>query len=258
MFGDMRHHEEEVMGTVVTFDLFDDRAPNDHVIARAFTNAAALLHEIDRIFSTWMPESPMSRLRRGEIDLRETPEPLQYVLDQCQKAKDISGGWFDPWSLPGGVDPTGYVKGWAAQEALQQLLAVGTAGTIVNAAGDIALDGSPDGRGLFRIGIVNPFNVSSIAGVAEVATPIATSGAYERGNHLVNPFSGEAKTALASATVCGPDLGLCDALATALVVGGQEVRRRIEALDGYEALLIGYDRSIECTSGFALVSVAML
>ena len=25
----------------------------------------------------------------------------------------MSGGWFDPWAMPGGVDPTGLVKGWA-------------------------------------------------------------------------------------------------------------------------------------------------
>lgn len=251
----MRHHEEAVMGTVVTFDLFEGRELNDHVIERAFTNAAALLHEIDRIFSTWNPESPMSRFRRGELDLRETPEPLQNVLEQCQIAKEISGGWFDPWSLPGGIDPTGYVKGWAAQEALQQLLVTGAVGTIVNAAGDVALDGRPDGGELFRIGIVNPFNPSTLAGVAEVATPIATSGSYERDDHLFNPFSSEATTTLASATVCGPDLGLCDALATALVVGGSDVRRRIEKLDDYEALTIKFDRSIERTSGFSFVEL---
>lgn len=246
------------MGTVVTFDLFDDRVLNDHVIARAFRNAATLLHEIDRIFSTWKLESPMSRLRRSEIDLGETPEPLRSVLQQCLVAKDISGGWFDPWSMPGGIDPTGFVKGWAAQEALQQLLVAGASGTIVNAAGDIALDGSPDGHSPFRIGIVNPFNTASLAGVVEVSTSIATSGAYERGDHLFNPFSGEATTALASATVSGADLGLCDALATALVVGGHDVRRRIEALDGYEAMLIGYDKSIECTSAFGLVERSAL
>ena len=29
------------------------------------------------------------------------------------QARDASGGWFDPWAMPGGYDPTGLVKGWA-------------------------------------------------------------------------------------------------------------------------------------------------
>ncbi len=80
----------------------------------------------------------MSRLRRGEISVSMAPPPVEEVLDLCATAHELSDGWFDPWALPGGVDPTGYVKGWAAQRALADLEDPAVAGAIVNAAGDIA------------------------------------------------------------------------------------------------------------------------
>jgi thiamine biosynthesis lipoprotein len=250
----MRHHEEGVMGTVVTFDLFDERDFDDVAVEQAFDRATALLHEVDELFSTWKPGSPMSRLRRGEIELASAPGPIAQVLERCAFAKEVSGGWFDPWSMPGGVDPTGYVKGWAAQSALRVLERLGASGVIVNAAGDVAVAGQPGPMAAFRIGVVNPFVRSSLTCVVEVTDAIATSGEYERGLHLINPFTGTKACALASASVCGPDLGLADALATALVVGGHEALGFVEALDGYEALLIEHDARWSMTPGFALVS----
>ncbi len=246
------------MGTVVTFDLFDERGFNDHAVDEAFARAAALLHDVDEVFSTWKPQSPMSRLRRGEIAVASAPSQVAEVLERCAYAKEVSGGWFDPWSMPGGVDPTGYVKGWAAQSSLAVLASLGAAGAIVNAAGDVAVAGQPKPTSGFRVGIVNPFDRSVLVCAVEVAGGVATSGDYERGSHLVNPFTGDTTTALASATVTGPDLGLADALATALVVGGREVLAFIEALSGYEAFLIGHDATWSTSSSFALASEVVL
>jgi thiamine biosynthesis lipoprotein len=250
----MRHHEEDVMGTVVTFDLFDERGFNDRAVDEVFARAAAMLHDVDEVFSTWKPQSPVSRLRRGEIDVASAPPQVAHVLDLCSYAKEVSGGWFDPWSMPGGVDPTGYVKGWAAQSSLAVLASLGATGAIVNAAGDVAVAGRPTPTGAFRVGVVNPFDRSVLVCVVEAVGAVATSGDYERGAHLVNPFSADTTTALASATVTGPDLGLADALATALVVGGLDALPFIEALHGYEALLIGHDAKWSRTSSFPLAS----
>ena len=54
---------------------------------------------------------------------------------------------------------------------------------------------------------------------------------------------------LASATVVGPDLGLADALATGLSVAGQHGLAAIDALGGYEAMVIGAAGAIESTGG---------
>ena len=79
---------------------------------------------------------------------------------------------------------------------------------------------------------------------------IATSGTYERGEHIVDPFTRARRTAVASATVTGPDLGLADALATALCAGGAEVLSLLDDVDGYEGLTIGPDGARAASPGF--------
>jgi thiamine biosynthesis lipoprotein len=51
---------------------------------------------------------------------------------------------------------------------------------------------------------------------------IATSGTYERGAHIHDPHSGMIAIGAASATVVGPAGWLCDAMATAVMVGGTD------------------------------------
>lgn len=245
-FGRIAHHEEEVMGTVVTIDLFG--VATVEKVSRCVETACQVLHEADEVFSTWRVESPISRVRRGELPVEAAPPVVGEVLGRCADARDKSSGWFDPWAMPGGVDPTGYVKGWAAQQALSTLVAPGVHGALVNAAGDIAGSGGPEPGTPFRVGIADPFDPSHLACVVELGCAIATSGTYERGAHLVNPRSGEAAAAVASASVCGPDLGLADALATAVAVcGSADV---VDALDTYEALVIGLDGRWLWTAGF--------
>lgn len=244
-------HLINVMGTVVTVDLFGCR--DDAGARRALERASDVLHEVDRVFSTYKESSPVSRLRRGELTLGETPPQVADVLDLCQRAKSLSGGWFDPWALPGGVDPTGYVKGWAAQLALDEFRSLDTDGVIINAAGDIATFGGPVTEGVFRTGIVRPDDSQRLAAVVELRGCLATSGEAQRGAHLYNPFTREFTGAVASASVTGPDLGVCDALATALSVGGHDVMVLIDGIDGYEAMTIEAGGSMRATPGFPFV-----
>ena len=83
--------------------------------------------------------------------------------------------------MPGGVDPTGYVKGWAAQRALAALVSSEISGAMVNAAGDIASFGGPAPDTPFRIGIADPFSPGRLACVVELTGAIATSGTYRAG-----------------------------------------------------------------------------
>jgi thiamine biosynthesis lipoprotein ApbE len=57
---------------------------------------------------------------------------------------------------------------------------------------------------------------------------------------------------VASASVTGPDLGLADALATALAVAGEEALQLVESLEGYEAMVIGFDATRKSTTRFPL------
>jgi thiamine biosynthesis lipoprotein len=238
------------MGTVVTIDVYllpGTGTPD-------FAAARAVLQRADDLFSTWRPDSPVSRLRRGEITADEAPPEVSAVLAACATARDLSGGWFDPWAMPGGFDPTGYVKGWAAQRALEALAGQPVSGALVNAAGDVAGRGTQPSGQPFRIGIADPADPRRLAEIVELTACIATSGTYERGSHLIDPRSGEPTARVASASVTGPDLGLADALATAIAVAGPAGLKFIEPLADYEALVIGYDGRREWTSHFPVAS----
>lgn len=244
------HHRVDVMGTVVTFDLYcEEGSPRDQLYVRV-AQARTLLQGADAVFSTWKEHSPINQLRRGEINLAEAPAEVTEVLERCKTARSMSAGWFDPWAMPGGVDPTGYVKGWAAQRALGTLVMPGVRGAMVNAAGDIASFGSPGSGGPFRIGVVDPADRRRLACTVRLSGAIATSGAYERGEHLVDPATGRAKCSVASASVTGPDLGLSDALATALALAGPPGLEIIGQTQDYEGFIIGFDGSWRSTVNF--------
>ena len=238
------------MSTVVTVDVYTTDGQAGDEVSRQLASARALLQRADAVFSTWNPRSPISRLRRGEITVSQAPAEVGEVLELCATARELSGGWFDPWAMPGGVDPTGYVKGWAAQRALGAFRAGHISGAIVNAAGDIASFGGLGRDKPFSIGICDPFSPGRLAAVVCLSGAIATSGTYERGNHLIDPHSGRPKARAASASVTGPDLGLADALATAIAVAGPSSLALIEALDGYEALVITGDGYLRWTERF--------
>ncbi len=116
------HHLENVMGTIVVIDVYAVPeavpGPPDAEIGEQLAEAVAILHRADATFSTWRPDSPVSRLRRGEITSAQVPGEVAEILALCAAARELSAGWFDPWAVPGGFDPSGYVKGWAAQNAL--------------------------------------------------------------------------------------------------------------------------------------------
>jgi thiamine biosynthesis lipoprotein len=239
---------EHVMGTVITIDVFppaagaDDAGADDAWTAdlqRRLARARSVLEYADEVFSTWRTDSPVSRLRRGEITAAAAPADMAEVISACTAARQLSDGWFDPWAMPGGFDPTGYVKGWAAQRALAAFDGLAMSGALVNAAGDIASVGAQPSGAPFRIGIADPDNPRRLAEIVQLTGCIATSGTYERGSHLIDPWSRQPAARVASASVIGPDLGLADALATAVAVAGEAGLALVEPLAGYEAFVIG-------------------
>ena len=161
----------------------------------------------------------MNRLRRGEIGLEEAPPEVTDVLELCRRARVATDGWFDPWAMPGGVDPTGLVKGWAVERALDEFRRAGVPAAMINAGGDIAVYGQPAPGQPWRIGIQHPLAADRILLTADLAGAgaVATSGSYERGEHLLDPHSGRPTSVLLSATVIGHDLAFADALATGAV-----------------------------------------
>ena len=268
-------HAEPVMGTVFSFTAVHGDLPPDAVRA-ALAAACRILHHCDALFSTWDPASPVSRFRRGEAALGQMPPEFPEVLRECRAAQQASGGWFDPWAMPGGFDPTGLVKGWATERALAVLRGAGLAGALINGGGDVAVFGSPADGHRWRVGIRHPWRADALACVIEAGqgpvteerglgpaggsggspprasiAAVATSGPYERGAHLIDPATGRPASRAASATVTGPSLALADALATGVAVGGDEALAAVAGLDGYAAYLIRQDGSETDTGGIA-------
>jgi thiamine biosynthesis lipoprotein ApbE len=160
-------HAEPVMGTVFSFTAVHGDLPPDAVRA-GLAAACRILHDCDTLFSTWDPESPLSRFRRGEAALGQMPPEFTEVLRECRAAKEASAGWFDPWAVPGGFDPTGLVKGWAAARALEELRGAGLPGALINGGGDVAVFGSPADGHRWRVGIRHPWRADALACVIEV------------------------------------------------------------------------------------------
>ena len=237
------------MGTVVSFDV-SLRGIDRRAAVLGLAAARRTLHAADSIFSTYREHSSISRLRRGELDLLEMPPDVGAVLELCRHVRDLSEGWFDPWSLPGGVDPTGLVKGWAAERALADLVVAGVEVASVNAGGDITTVGEPSPGVPWRFGIQSPTKRDELIAVVNVTHAIATSGIYERGAHLFDPKGDRtAETAVLSASVVGDDLAVADGLATALAVAGPAFLARLEGI-GYGGLVVATEGRRYATQGF--------
>ncbi|MFL6162528.1 MAG: FAD:protein FMN transferase [Jatrophihabitantaceae bacterium] len=224
---------EHCMGTVFTIDIRD---PGDWTAAVAA--AVGRLRHVDTVFSTYRPDSDISRIQRGELRVGDADPDVQRVLDLCAQARASTGGAFT--AMPRGrLDPTGLVKGWAIEQASLLLRQHGAVNHGVNGGGDLQLTGEASPGQPWVIGISDPHDRSRIVStVSGRDLAVATSGIAERGQHILDPFTGRPATALASATVVGPSLTFADAYATAAFVLGRPASRWIDGIDGYQALLI--------------------
>ncbi|HUW87172.1 MAG TPA: FAD:protein FMN transferase [Candidatus Paceibacterota bacterium] len=217
--------EIEVWGTTLFVDASSGRVDESSLQEGMDALGKFVLH-VDDLFSTYKDDSVISQLRRKEIQIEETTAEVRDVWDRCIEVRDLTDGAFDPWAVEGGFDPSGLVKGWAADKCAQILQGAGAEHIQINAAGDLSLRGGFfDGKQTkpWSIGVVNPENRQEVVQVFEIMDgAIATSGTYERGAHILDPHSGLIAIGARSATVLGPDAALADALATALMVEGRD------------------------------------
>ncbi|CAB4601164.1 unannotated protein [freshwater metagenome] len=211
-------HEIEVWGTVLFIDV-----SSSVDIEPAIAKVIEYVHHVDNVFSTYKTCSIISQLRRSEISIDQCSSEVIEVWNLCNFVKDITEGAFDPWAVDGGFDPSGLVKGWAADKCAEILQQAGAEHIQVNAAGDLSLRGGFTTDKPWTIGVVNPDNRLEILQTFEIQDgAIATSGNYERGAHISDPHTGMIAIGAKSATVLGPNGAIADALATALMVDGRD------------------------------------
>ena len=251
-------HLEECMGTVFVFQGRTDVENIDEVLKAACTK----LHEADEVFSLYKPDSPLSRLARGETSVAACPAEVDQVWNLCDQWEIRTGGYFSAFTPQRTFDPSGLVKTWAAQAAIEVLLSAGVTDFTLNAGGDIWLSDSITEDVDWKIGISKPVSIaSSEAGLLTVVNlkrtefrALATSGSAERGKHIWNPQTSElAGEELVQVSVLAKDLVTADVWATAAFAEGPNSLGRIAAQDGVEALFVFSDGRIDGTEGFAEV-----
>ena len=217
----------QTWGTVVVIEATSS-VLDEVAVSTAVDEVEQFFFSVDQDFSTYKENSQVSRIRRGELEIEGASESVQQVWALCEFSRELTMGAFDPWKAEGGFDPSGLVKGWAAEVGAQMLVEAGVESVLINASGDIVLrGGKPDG-GPWNIGIASPDDVEKYVKFFDVVDgSVATSGDYEKGAHIVDPHTGLIAIGARSATVIGPDGAICDALATALMVDGIDAQKWI-------------------------------
>ena len=243
--GSTQRYVEHVMGMPISLAL-RGRHTDDTAAHSAWDAVMRVLREADRVFSTYRPDSPVSRLSRGEIELTDCPREVAEVLAIGERARVESGGAFDV-RRPGPdgvdvVDPSGIVKGWAVQRASTAFLTLEDTDFCLSAGGDMVCHVASDDSPAWRIGIEDPQDPTRVLAVVPVRDgAVATSGLAHRGAHIIDARTGETPLALASVTVVASDLVTADVDATSAFALGSGGLGWLASRPGRAGLVVEQD-----------------
>ncbi len=258
-----------LMGTVFSIAAPDSVDPE--LFERAWHEACELLGRIEEIYSPFIPDSPVCRIRDGRLgpadldnqaDLSaEEAEDFREVLGLCAQLRRESDGAFDAWVVgdPPNFDPCGAVKGWAAERASDVLVERGVTAHLLNAGGDVRL--RTDGVATWSVGVEDPHRPEQIIARLEVAQgAVASSGTRQRGSHVWDPLHRRPAEGVAQVTIVGPDLALADGYATAALALGDRARAWIADLGAsgpYQGCTVDDAQGVWWTEGFELYAPAL-
>ncbi len=225
------------MGTAVLFNIRDPHFPQS-----ALDEAVELLHQVEDTFSVFKQDSEISRIASGELSIDGADPQVRDVLASCEVLRRDTAESFDH-RPDGSLNPSGYVKGWAVEEAAGVLIRAGIESFLISAGGDIVARSAPPGADAWNIGIRDPLDADATLGTVELRNnAIATSGRYERGAHIWGATTQDKE--LASISIVGPNLGFADALATAVFAAGLRNIAWLANFAEYELIAVTSDRRI--------------
>jgi thiamine biosynthesis lipoprotein len=255
MLGARRAFVEQIMGLPISIHIRGPAARAD-ATAQLVNDVFADLRKVDELFSTYRPDSQVSRINAGTLHLDDAHSLVREILELADLADELTEGLFSV-HLPADdsirLDPSGLVKGWAAQRAFDRLEAgLANQDICFNAGGDVVVSTSAGGPP-WRIGIESP-DGTGLLGVLESADgAVATSGVRARGAHLIDPRDGSRPEFLSQVTVTGPSLIWADVLATAAFVRGPDAVSWLTSLPGYEGLVVDAAGTVTRTPGLDLL-----
>ncbi len=249
----VRRRVGHMMGMPISLALRGRHATGARADA-AWARAMTVLRAADLVFSTYRPDSAVSRLGRGQLSLEECPREVREVLDLAERAREESGGAFDVRRTgPDGrpvLDPSGVVKGWAVDRAARALHGLVDTDVCLSAGGDLVCRTVLRDSPAWRIGIEDPSDRSRVVAVVPLRTgAVATSGLAARGAHIVDPRTGRTPSDLASATVVADHLVDADVAATTAFVLGRAAPAWLRARPHRSALLVWSDGTLDPMGG---------
>jgi len=198
---------------------------------------------------------------------REKTVPSQEQINEKMKLVGHELIEFDPANNTvrlkakgAGIDLSALAKGYAADSAIQSLMAHGMDSAIINAGGDVyCLGGKTTEKG-WRVGVTDPTTDNGLLGYVELKDrAVATSGDYRnyfvvdgvRYSHILDPRTGRPREyGPYSVTVVASSCTDADALATAVfVLGRDDGLRLLKRVPGAEGLIVsGHRDGLEITS----------
>jgi thiamine biosynthesis lipoprotein len=244
---------DHVMGMPISLALCGRHA-SDEAGRAAWKDVMARLRTVDEVFSTYRPDSAISRLGRGELTLADCPPEVAEVLELGEEARRSSGGAFSIYRPgPAGpvvLDPSGVVKGWAAERAAAPLRELSGTDFCLSVGGDLVCRTvDPDGRP-WRIGIEDPRDPRRLVAVVPVLDgAVATSGSAHRGQHVVDARTGQPPGGIASVTVIADSLTAADIDATAAYALGGDAAEWLASRPGRSGLVVWADGSTTVVRG---------
>ncbi len=234
------------MGTVFAVSIVDD------IDQAAIDDVFEWWRSVERRFSTFLDDSEINTLASGRMHLDNAHPDVRHVLAVCAELEVATGGRFTihPPDEPGLLDPAAYVKGWSVDEAALRLGAEGAENFAIYAGGDVRCSGRPVDAESWTVGLKHPdLPKSVVAGLRLSDRSMATSGTYERGDHIWGVALGT--RSLSSASVIGPSLGTADALATAIYADQAVSMEWMAAFDEYAVVLVTTDGEIRWSPSLA-------
>ena len=184
------------------------------------------LKNVEEKFSPFLPTSLVSRHTDIGEELQDTFFDLEYqeVYGRSIIAKKETQGLFDPF-FNGKYNPTGFVKGWAIENAFMKYIKplidsnIIEAGAI-NGAGDMQVGTKSNSNFFWKIGIENPEDKEKIIAKYSLKNgAVATSGISKKGQHIQS----DNEINHVQVTVIGNYLSDVDVLATAGVVSDEKI-----------------------------------
>lgn len=212
--------------------------------------------DFDQRFSLYRVDSELSAVSRGDLALTAASSQLRNSYAAAIGWRNNTGGAFTPHRPDGVIDLNGIVKALAMQAASDLLLSTGHLNWCLNVGGDVLCSGTQADAVAWSIGIVDPFDRSSL--ICALAIPadkpaMATSGIAERGEHIwTSAVARQIDDAarFVQVTVVAATIELADVLATAIIAGGQATLDLATANFAIDVFAICADGTMLSTPGF--------